>query len=397
MATSVPPVPAPASESPPLIAHQYRQVFSDAGSLVFWKGQPWVFSSQGAGDLATGRVLFQGQFGNWTVYQGDSLWFADGFSPMSACPRRSTLVQLVGEKWVPRRELNVHDLEVSAWLPGSSLAAITPRRAGPPWGYELVVLELNRRAPVPERAGKTRAEGCHTRLSTAQTLAAFTTGEIFVFGIECPLLPKETVNEHGETVTEDAEWKPAVAVESWKAGATKSRFDVLPLRELSRIFPVGPRDIWVFGSVTETVWGFAHFDGTAWQLAPQRFDHQLEAPLPPRASSGAEGLILRAGRLLESVQGEAREHQLPAGCAAVSMQLHDEQLWITCDDGAIYTTDSRIQPFQFPLEHAEQGRVLWSEMSLPKLDNKAPHSGCGGPRHDTGPRSSGRAGHKRGH
>jgi hypothetical protein len=332
-------------------------------------------------------VLFEGQFGNWAVYEGDSFWFADGFSPMSACPERSALVQLVGDKWVPRRELNVHDLKVRAWLPGSTLAAITPRRLGPPWGYELVVLEFNRSAPVPERAGKGRQDGCHTRLSSVQAMAAFTSGEIFVFGEECPLLPKETLNEHGETVVEESEWQPSVVVESWSRGASKSKFSVLPLRELSRLFAIGPRDIWAFGAVSETEWGFAHYDGIGWQLSAERFDHELDSPVPPQAEAGVAGkrLVLREGKLLELHEGKTREHQLPAGCAATSLEIRDEQLWIGCDDGALHTTDSSFEPFDFPREQSEQAGVRWARTLLPKLDPKAPRAGCGEERHNPAP------------
>jgi hypothetical protein len=365
---------------------------------VFRHGHPWVFSSRGAVDLATRRVLFQGNFGNWAVYEGDSLWFADGFSPMSACPERSALVQLVGDKWVPRRELNVHDLKAKAWLPGSTLAAITPRRLGPPWGYELVVLEFNRAAPVPERAGIGRQDGCHTRLSSVQTMAAFRSGEIFVFGEECPLLPKEISNEQGEIVTEEKEWQPSVAVESWPRGASKSKFTVLPLRELSRLFAIGPRDIWAFGAVTETEWGFAHYDGTAWQLSPERFDHELDSPLPPQAEAAATGkqVVLREGHLLELQQGKTEEHQLPASCVAISVQVHDAQLWISCDDGAIHTTDASVAPFEFPDEQSAEAGVHWARTLLPKLDPKASRAGCGEAGRDPEPWSTGKVRHKPG-
>ena len=398
VAASAPVAPSTPSEAPPLISHAYRKVFGDWGTLLFRGERPWVFSSRGAVDLASGRVLFEGQFGNWAVYEGDSLWFADGFSPMSACPVRSALVQLVGDKWVPRRELNVHDLQVSAWLPGSTLAAITPRRLGPPWGYELVVLEFNRPAPVPQRAGKGRQDGCHTRLSRVQTMTAFASGELFVFGDECPLLPEEALNEQSETAVEESEWRPSVAVESWSRGASKSRFSVLPLRELSRLFAIGPENIWAFGAITKTEWGFAHYDGTRWQLWPERFDRELDSPVPPQteADSAAKTWVLREGRLLELQQGKTQVHQLPAGCAAVSMEHRGQQLWISCDDGAIHTTDSSIQPFEFPSEQSEEAGVRWTRTLLPKLDPKAPRAGCGEERVNPEPWSTGEVGQKPG-
>src|SRR5690606_40763463 len=106
----------------------------------------------------------------WTVYHGDSLWFGDHFSPMSACPEPSTLVQRVGDKWIPRFEMNVHSLVVQPWTKGSSLAAIVPFRSGPPWGYELTVLERNRTAPRPARRLAHHSPECETRIAWFQTL-----------------------------------------------------------------------------------------------------------------------------------------------------------------------------------------------------------------------------------
>ncbi len=68
-------------------------------------------------------------------------------------------------------------------------------------GYELTVLEKDRTAPTPGRAGRTREAGCHIRIADLYGLLAFPSGELFASGRPCPLLPRETTNELGEIVT----------------------------------------------------------------------------------------------------------------------------------------------------------------------------------------------------
>jgi hypothetical protein len=309
---------------------------------------------------------------------------------MSACPVYSVLVQLVGDKWVPRRDANVHDLEVSPWLAGSSLAAVVPRRSGPPWGYELMVLEKNRTPPVAERAGAARDASCHTRLSEVAALEAFRTGEIFVFGTECPLLPAEEPNEPGDAAADAApapsdEWSSPVVVESFAPGARRSTFTTLPLRELSSTFGVAGDDIWAAGRASESEWRLVHYDGKSWNLLPERFEQPLGSVFVPSGETGpgARRFFIAGTKVLEFSQGTTHEHAVPDNCAPLNVQLQDEQLWLLCSLGdyelAVFTTDTKVSPFHFS-DDPDRPRVTWNESSYPPLDPKAPPGGCGGPR-----------------
>jgi hypothetical protein len=273
-------------------------------------------------------------------------------------------------------------MRVSKWWPGSSLVAVVPKRTGPPWGYELMVLEKNRTPPVAQRAGKRRLSECHTRLSDLEALLAFESGEIFVFGTECPLLPKEPVfDEDGNQLEQESEPLPVVAVESWTKGARRSSFAALPLSELSRTFALGPTDIWAAGAIKDGEWGVTHFDGIGWNLLPQRFADPIHSLFVKRSPGSAERIVLAVGRrLLEIVRGDIKEHEVPANCAPVGARLHEEHWWVDCTtdyDLSIYTTDLSIRTFAFPATDADKPYVDWTGAKLPKLDPKGPSVGCG--------------------
>ncbi len=380
--TRTPAAPAPTeAKRSDVVAHDYRKVFDDYASIVFHEGRPLLFAMQGAVDLSTGLVSFEKMVGSGVVYEGDTLWYADGFSPMSACPEPSALVQLQGERWVPRRDVNVHALFVQAWLPGSSLAAVVPMRAGPPWGYELTVLEKNRAAPVPERAGKKRDASCHTRIADLEALVAFPSGEIFAFGTECALVPAET-SETDEAETADEQGAPTLVVESWDAKASRSSFASLPFRELSSVRGIGPRDVWVAGSLDGGKHAFAHFDGVSWTLGAERFDDAIHALFVPNDEAGptARRYFISGGRLLELASQGLVQHAVPNDCQPLGVEVQNGQFWLSCGAKfgmALYTTDPAIAPFAFPAETLQESYVTWREQKLPPLDPKGPRVGCG--------------------
>lgn len=390
--TSAPPLTDTSHNAPerPRIAHEYRRVYDDWAHVVFREGQTLLVSHEGAVDLSSGRISFERHFENAQIYEGDSVWFADGFSPMSACPRPSVLVQLVGDAWRPRRAINVHDLIVSPWLPGSSLAAVVPRRSGPPWGYELLVLEKNRPPPTAERAGRSRSPACHTRLSEVAALEAFASGEIFVFGSECPLVPREPEASEleGALSEEELDGPPQLVVESWSRGTQRSKFTALPLRELTSSFGVDARDIWVAGSVDDDSWGIVHFDGASWTLLPERFEAAVRSLIVPSGERGsnARRLYLFEKQLFEFSGGRTLEHALPERCEPLRVQRHDEALWLLCSVGeydvALYTNDLRVQSFEFPKGDDRQ-RVTWNEKTYPPLvPQKRQRPGCGASAHE---------------
>ncbi len=376
----------------PRIAHVYHRVYDDWASVVCRKGRPLLLSMSGAIDLTTGQVQFEREPRNFGIYEGASVWFADRFSPMSACPEPAVLAQLVGEKWVPRLDINVHDLRVRPWVQGSSLAAVVPKRLGPPWGYELLVLEKNRTPPRPERSGPSRQEGCYTRLDQLEALEAFPSGEIFVFGHQCPLLPKESENEVAEAdsaaaAQDEADPEANIVVESFAKGARRSTFTMLPLRELTSTFGVSASDIWATGSVSDTEWRIAHFDGASWTLLPERFQHEVHSLIVPEGETGvgARRFFIVDTELIEVAQGATKKHALPTDCTPLTVQLQNEQLWVLCDvgqyDTALFTTDPNIRPVRFAEDDPDRPLVSWSELRRPQLDPRRPPSaGCSAPR-----------------
>jgi hypothetical protein len=325
---------------------------------------------------------------NYAAYEGDSLWFADHFSPMSACPEPSTLAQLVGEKWLPRLETNVHSLVVRPWVKGSSLAAIVPRRSGPPWGYELVVLERNKTPPRAARRSRHHLPECETRIAVLQTLLAFPSGEIFVFGTECETDPSLLPEPRGDAVTleatapeSQADVSPPTVMETWQKG--RHEFIELPFRDLGLVEGTNPTDVWATGEVEDGHWAVAHYDGGTWQLLPERFTTPVVGlrVYPGAIGKDARRLLLRDGRLTEVHQGVTREHELPASCyaeddAADGLRLDGTELWITCreeDEPVLYTTRVGIAEFRFDTEATDRSLVSFvTDKRYPRLDPNAP-------------------------
>jgi hypothetical protein len=245
-----------------------------------------------------------------------------------------------------------------------------------------MVLEKNRAAPSPERAGRTREAGCPTRLADLEALLAFPGGEIFAFGRECPLLPRETTNELGETELAEAEASVTLAVESWASGSKKSTFASLPFTELTSLAGVGPKDVWTAGSLPDGKFALAHFDGNAWTLAPPRFEEALSSLVVPGGDSGpqARRYFLSGKRLYELQGEELREHALPTGCNALGVELEGEQLWVSCSQDfgmSLFTTNPNIAPFAFREGTSERTWVTWRDRNVPALDPKGPRGRCG--------------------
>lgn len=357
---------------------------------------PYLITPDGAVNLTTATVAFERDGMNYAAYQGDSLWFADHFSPMSACPEPSTLVQLVGETWVPRLETNVHSLVVHPWVKGSSLAAIVPRRLGPPWGYELLVLERNKRPPRAARRSRHHRPECETRIAVLQALLAFRSGEIFVFGTECETdpasLPEPKFDAENVAVTtpeSETDVLPPTVMEMWRQG--RHEFVELPFRELGLVEGVGPADMWATGEVDGAQWAIAHFDGATWQLLPERYTTPVSGLQVYLGASGknARRLLLVEGRLLELHEGVTREHALPPSCytegdAASGLHLDGTELWITCreeDEPVLYTTRVEIAEVHFDADAPDRQFVSFTDKTYPRLDPTAPSlRSCGGGR-----------------
>lgn len=396
------PSPAPPSPAPPsgptlpVIPHEYRRVFEGVHALFLQGADPYLMTSDGTVNLKTGVVDFERFADSWVGYRGDSLWFADGFSPMSACPRASTLVQLVKGKWLPRLAINVHSIAVSPWYKGSSLAAIVPRRLGPPWGYELTVLERNRIAPRAARRSANHLPECATQVASLQALLAFPTGEIFVFGVECGRVEQseadleqeiELASGDGETEVEgevvqepEVEPEPPTIMESWRNG--RHEVTAVPFRELGLIVGVGPKDIWATAPTPDGAWAPIHFDGTAWQMLPERYATSIEdlAIHPDSTGVLARRVVVTKERVTEFVEGRAYEHALPPNCMPEDVQLDGEQLWVQCFNDyepLLYTTRQDIAEVRFQTD-GERQLTSFNDKRLPPLDATAGRSGsCG--------------------
>jgi hypothetical protein len=365
-----------------LVEHEYHRVFQGWSFLLTHNPEPYLISAEGAVNLTTGVVDFERDASNWTAYQGDSLWFADHFSPMSACPEPATLVQLTGKKWVPRLEANVHSLVVQPWVKGSSLAAVVPLRSGPPWGYELTVLERNRTAPRPARRSAYHLPECETRIAWFQTLVAFGSGEVFAFGSECETqpLPEEIPDDLPDRATEDDAFEPErptlpqVLMESWNNG--RHEFSEVPFRELGQVIGIGPKDIWAVGTKADDTWAVAHFDGTAWQFLPEYYDNPISALriYPEEKGGDARRLILMKQQLLEINNGVTTAHALPPNCVARDVTLDGEELWVECyadDQVTLYTTRKGIAEFRFDTDAPDRKLVTFTDKAYPRLDPKA--------------------------
>lgn len=398
---------APSASAParPLVPHAYQEVASGYGGLSLYGGVPRWFADGRAIDLRSGQVEFSTYFANSITLEGDSLWYAHQFSPMSACPMPSTFLRLEGRTWRPRLEGNVHDLWVRPWVRGSSIAAIVPLRAGPPWGYELVVLEKNRTPPKPARRARNQAKECHTRLDTMEGFLAFSSGEILVLGRECELLAPEVEEEveipPGGCVCvglhcppecparpEPPEPEEALLIEFFGKG--RHEFLAYPFVEPGALRGNAPTSVWTSGTDAEGKWAFAHFDGATWTVLPERFAEEIPwFVVPPgELGVGARRLFRLEGRLLELRGAELEGHELPAGCSSFDFELDGEHLWVTCEKEAelvLYTTRTDIPRWKEPdATGAESADALqepaeFSPKGLPRLDPTAPSlQSCGG-------------------
>lgn len=375
--------------APPLAEHDYRRVFRGS-PLLLHTPHPYLVTTDGAVNLETQTVDLERDGSNGVAFEGDSIWLADRFSPMSACPEPSTLVQKVGNQWVPRLEANVHSLVVRPWVKGSSLAGIVPLRSGPPWGYELTVLERNRTAPRPARRTASQLPECETRIAWFQTLVAFPSGEIYAFGSECENQPlpeeepppsSDTVDSNGETNVDEVgvdrnqtEWPPNV-MESWHDG--RHEFIDVPFRELGQVVGVGPKDLWAVGTRNDETWALAHFDGKVWQLLSEHYDSPITGFRVYAGESGrdARRFVLTTRSLFEMNHGVSREHELPPDCTARGLTLDGEDWWIECfeeDEVALYTTRRDIAEFRFDTSAPERQVVSFTGKAYPRLDPKAP-------------------------
>jgi hypothetical protein len=377
-----------------LVEHDYQRVFHGWPAFSLQGGDPYLIAGEGAVNLKTRVIDFEHGLSTWGAYEGDSLWFADNFMPMSACPEPSTLVQRVGKQWIPRLEVNVHSLVVHPWVKGSSLAAIVPFRPGPPWGYELTVLERNRTAPRPARRNANQFPECETRIAWFQTLVAFPSGEIFAFGGECGTQPlpedepeqlpdiDDTASDAplDESVDPDYPELLPTVMESWHNG--RHEFIDVPFRELSQVTGVGPKDMWATGTRRDQTWAVAYFDGAAWQVLPDYYDHRIVALLVYDGESGrdARRLVLTTEQLFETKRGAPAkravvEHQLPPGCKPHELTLDGEELWVQCledDEITLYTTRKDIAAFSFDIKAQGRNPVNFAEKAYPRLDPKAP-------------------------
>jgi len=318
-----------------------------------------------------------------SILHGASAWLATDFMPMSACPGSPALWQRQGTNWRFSRELRAHDLLTAAWTPGRTLAVTIPWRFGPPWGYELTVLEGGA-APRPTRAGPSGPKGdagrCYTRLQEPQALLAFPTGELFVFGMgECPAIEAERV-----------------VVERWGVRGGKPVFERLPLAYLGEVAAPAPDNLWLQGTfVGDNRSVLLHFDGLGWTLLPP----PLSDPLTGLAWEAAteedvEALWLLTARSLwrwssprePGGVAEPVAFALPAGCQVPSQlrQLRHE-LWLSCHSG-IYTTNGAIQPLAERLDDPSpcEQRLERPQPRSPRDSKLSPRnrefdSPCGGP------------------
>lgn len=385
-ATDEHPGPSPAlddASSSTWIDHDWHRVYRGWSSLFVRDAASYLFTSDGAVNLSTQSVAFERDGSNWVAYQGDSLWFADHFSPMSACPEPSTLVQLVDEAWIPRLEANVHSLLVQPWLKGSSLAAIVPRRAGPPWGYELAVLERNRKPPRAARRSAHHLPECETRIAVLEALLAFPSGEVFVFGTECETIPSpepEAGRDDQLAANMLVETSAPIVMESWRDG--RHEFANLPFVELDLVEGTGPANLWATGSLADGSWAMSHYDGVSWNVLPERYAAPLDGLQIYDGSpvDNPRWLILSGGRLLERRGDEQIEHELPATCqtagaSASSLVLDGTELWLECREGdepVLYTTRSDIAEVQFQTTAAERVTTSFTDEAHPRLDPSAP-------------------------
>ena len=317
----------------------------DGAELYFSRlGRGWVLEGmQGFARYEKGTWHFQCYPSTAYHVTGefpDRVWLTT-LQTWSACPDEPKLYRKRGNKFVFSRFIDGHEMLVAPWVQGSSIAAFVPNRSGPPWGYQLVVLEGNLPAPIPTRPPRRStgpdASKCYTRLEYPTQLFAFPTGELFVVGAtDC-------------TGATDGTTYSGAVIERWSRGHQRGTFERLPIVGLDgNALSVGarsPDDIYIAGVLPDTTTpALVHFDGDGWSLRV----NGLPGPMgsfafeKPDLETGDSGAIwfIADGKLWRwaSFFDDPESVPLPEGAEQPGAVWVDGQdLWLLCTNG-VYTT-----------------------------------------------------------
>lgn len=267
------------------------------------------------------------------------------FVPMSSCPGTPALWRKSGAGWTRLRNLPAHEILIARWTKGRALLATVPWREGPPWGYSLALVPGGA-APRPEPAGVDSSHGdrrtCHTRLQDPLHLWTFASGDIFlVGGGECP-----------------APLASKVVVEHWVQGATRSRFDRLPIESLTGAIAPARDNLWLAGPLSHGEKDrIVHFDGKGWTLLPNpiqdtivRIAWQAADDVDPESMWILSDSLLWRWMEPRTVLGggEAKAFALPPRCPEPgTLAIRDGHPWIACGT-VVHTTDPGIEPLDWP-------------------------------------------------
>ena len=314
--------------------------------------------------------------GGWTttcvpepfaLHSGHSLWFARRSTPRATCPEQATLVESTSTGLRTAYAIGAHHLLTARWGEGRTLAAVVPRRTGPPWGYELRLIEGKGYVPKPSVAPPKEGEPrCYSRLQHPFALAAFDSGAVVVVGEgECPSAESDSV-----------------LVERWTIPRAESQLTRLPLASIAGFVGVSADDLWFVGTVIGSLSkALVHFDGAGFSLLPQRFDQEVSGLAVDAGGKRTRVLVLGNDQLWVWTPSQAQLDTvaIPELCTTPrQIWVESDAWWLGCEEG-IFTTNEVEVVFEWPQLDPECATMIDEPRSpLKTLDGTAAERlGCG--------------------
>ena len=272
--------------------------------------------------------------------------------PWASCAGDPKLYRKRGKRFDFSREISGHEMLIAPWVNGSTLAAFVPYRQGPPWGYQLVVLEGNEPTPIPtpsrNRSTDPTTPKCYTRLEYPTNLITFPTGEILVIGTPECTGAAIAATDTGACIVRGARGQQRGTIERLPVvGTTEGAAPSVGARS--------PNDIYVSGVLPGTeIPALVHFDGDAWSLQVKNLPGVLgsfafEKPNPDLVENAATWFIAN-GELWRWVSpfDDPTRVPLPEGAKVpLTVWVDGVDLWLLCDSG-VYTTAETKSPWKWP-------------------------------------------------
>lgn len=216
------------------------------------RDERWMVGIAHCGDVST--TSFTGRFPG-------AAWLVKDLHAWSACPDDDAhILRWTGAAWRMIETVDAHNVLVAPWQRGSALVVEVPRRPGPPWGYELRLVQaaagLEPPRPTPARRQPDNPSNCYTELEGPISLTTGADGSALVVGTT-------------RCMNDDREPDGRPVAEYFAPGARQGRVLVAPITlgtEAAVAFVRTPRGFWVGGLSKRGRSALARFDGVAWTV-----------------------------------------------------------------------------------------------------------------------------------